>query len=74
MTTNNQLGHKVNYTALNSKEAEAEFVCEKIEELRKEYNLSYKDFAILYRNNDLNRIATTFNKHSIPYKNKININ
>lgn len=74
MTTNNQLGHKVNYTALNSKEAEAEFVCGKIEELRKEYNLNYKDFAILYRNNDLNRIAEQrLIKHSIPYKINRNI-
>lgn len=74
MTTNNQEGHKINYTALNSKEAEAEFICEKIKELREEYNLDYKDFAILYRNNDLNRIVEQrLIKYSVPYKINRNI-
>lgn len=74
MMTNNQVGHKVKYTALNSKEAEAEYVCEAIEKLRKEYNFDYKDFAILYRINDLNRIIEQrLLKHTIPYKINRNI-
>lgn len=74
MMTNNQVGNKVKYTALNSKEAEAEYVCETIEKLRKEYNFDYKDFAILYRINDLNRIIEQrLLKHTIPYKINRNI-
>lgn len=74
MTTNNQEGNLVNYTALPSKEQEAEFVCNKIEELMKEYKFNYSDFAVLYRNNDLNRtVEQKLIKKSIPYKINRNI-
>lgn len=69
METNNPEGHLVTYKALTSKEKEAEFVCDEIERLRKEYNLEYRDFAILYRNNDLNKtMEHKLLKKNMPYK------
>ena len=74
MTTNNQDGELPVYKALPSKEKEADFICDKIEELMKEYKFDYSDFAILYRNNDLNRtIEQRLIKRGIPYKINRNI-
>lgn len=57
MKTNNEEGEKVAYKCLQSKEAEAEFICDKIEELREIHGYTYKDFAVLYRNNELNKVV-----------------
>ena len=74
MTTNNRDGELPLYKALPSKEKEADFICDKIEELMKEYKFDYSDFAILYRNNDLNRtIEQRLIKRGIPYKINRNI-
>lgn len=74
MRTNNEIGEKVSYNCLQSKEAEADFVCSKIEELRAKFGFSYRDFAILYRNNDLNKtIEQKLISHEIPYQINKNI-
>ena len=74
MTTNNQDGELPVYKAFPSKEKEADFICETIEKFMHEYKFDYSDFAVLYRNNDLNRtIEQKLIKNSIPYKINRNI-
>ena len=74
MKTNNQEGNLIRYTCLPSKEQEADFVCNKIEELMKEYKFDYSDFAVLYRNNDLNKtVEQRLIKRNMPYKINRNI-
>ena len=74
MTTNNQDGEKVCYKCLQSKEAEANFICEQIKYLMEEYKFDYKDFGILYRNNDLNKVVEQkLLKNKIPYRINRNI-
>ena len=74
MTTNNPDGELVTYKGLPSKEAEAEFVCNTINKLMEEYKFDYSDFAVLYRNNALNKtIEQRLLKYSIPYKINRNI-
>lgn len=69
MQTNNEEGEKVTYKCLQSKEAEAEFICDKIEELRETHGYTYKDFAVLYRNNELNKVVEQkMLAREIPYK------
>lgn len=72
--TNNQEGEAVKVCTLQSKEAEAKFVVEEIIKLKEKYNFDYSDFAILYRNNDLNKtVEQVLIKNKIPYKINRNI-
>lgn len=72
--TNNFEGECVKVCNLQSKEAEAKFVVDEIIKLKEKYNFNYSDFAILYRNNDLNKtVEQTLIKNKIPYKINRNI-
>lgn len=62
-------GEKVNYYRAQSGNDEGYFVVSKIQEDMKQKNLSYKDFAVLYRTNAQSRnIEEVLVKSNIPYK------
>lgn len=67
MRTDNEKGEKLQFQTLQSKEAEAQWVCDKIKEL-KENGTDYKNMAILYRNNELNKtMEQKLLTNEIPY-------
>lgn len=62
-------GAKVNYYRAQSGNDEGHFIISKIQEEMKQNDLSYKDFAILYRTNAQSRnIEEVLVKSNIPYK------
>lgn len=62
-------GEKVSYNNSCDSFNEAELVANTIIEEKKKDNLSYSDFAVLYRANYLSRdIENAFNRHGIPYR------
>lgn len=74
MRTNNEKGETLNYKALQSKEAEAKWICTKIKELVNSSKYNYKDIAILYRNSELNKtIEQYLITEELPYKINKNI-
>ena len=74
MYTNNQEGELLKYNSFTSKEKEADFICGEINKLKEKYKLNYSDFAVLYRNNDLNKsVEQRLIKNGIPYKINRNI-
>ncbi len=68
--TNNEQGATVIHYSAVSEDAEAEYVCDKIEEIiNKVDGVNYSDFAILYRANYLSRtFEQTLIKRQIDYK------
>ncbi|AID37427.1 ATP-dependent helicase [Candidatus Walczuchella monophlebidarum] len=67
--TNNEKGEKIKfYGALSDKE-EGDFVANTLFEIKLQYKLQNKDFAILYRTNAQSRaLEESLNKKKIPYK------
>lgn len=62
-------GDKVAYNNSCDSFNEAELVAKTIVEEKSKYNLSYSDFAVLYRANYLSRdVENALNRHGIPYK------
>jgi len=62
-------GDKVAYNNSSDSFSEAELVANTILEEKKKYNLSYSEFAVLYRANYLSRdIENALNRHGIPYR------
>lgn len=54
---------------LDNGESEADFIARLIEQLRRERNCSYNDFAILYRSNQLSRqLEQTLRGAQVPYR------
>ena len=54
---------------LDNGESEADFIARLIEQLRRERNCSYNDFAILYRSNQLSRqLEQTLRSAQVPYR------
>ena len=69
MKTSNEEGDLIEYHSLQSKEAEAQWICDKIIELKDTKGYKYKDFAILYRNNELNKtVEQKLITNEIPYQ------
>ncbi len=69
MKSNNVAGNKPTYYSATSSYDEVSFVIDKIKELKKNENLEYKDFAILYRANALSReFEDSLVKERIPYR------
>lgn len=66
--TDNNEGDKISYYRGQTGNDEVHFIVQKIREQIKDQNLSYGDFAILYRTNAQSRlIEDTFVKTNIPY-------
>lgn len=62
-------GDKVEYNNSCDSFNEAELVARTIIEERKRYDMTYSDFAVLYRANYLSRdVENALNRHGIPYK------
>ena len=62
-------GDKVSYNNSSDSFLEAELVAKTIVEERQKYDLTYSDFAILYRANYLSRdVENALNRHGIPYR------
>ena len=62
-------GEKVSYNNSCDSFNEAELVARTILEERKRYDMTYSDFAVLYRANYLSRdIEGALNRHGIPYR------
>ena len=67
--SNLEEGTKTIHFSGRSEEAEAQYVADQIEILRTKYDLSYKDFAVLYRANYLSRsVEQILIKMKIPYR------
>ncbi|MGT2865596.1 DNA helicase PcrA [Streptococcus fryi] len=66
--TQNQEGHHITYHQGRDEQEEAVFVASQIEQLVRENNRHYKDFAVLYRTNAQSRtIEEALLKSNIPY-------
>jgi DNA helicase II / ATP-dependent DNA helicase PcrA len=67
--TENAEGEKIQFYLASNEKDEAIYVVNKIESLRKEENLQYRDIAILYRTNAQSRaIEDVLVKSNIPYQ------
>jgi len=67
--TQNDKGNLLTLFEAHDEKDEARFVIEQIEELRKEHDLGFDDFAVLYRTNAQSRaLEEAFLKADIPYK------
>ena len=65
----NEAGDKIIVKEVETANDEARYIIDKIVELRKSGNLSYKDFSILYRINAQSQtFETVFGKSGIPYR------
>ena len=70
LITNNGTGGKVLYWFFDSMGGEANWVCERIEEIKRNNpDVSFHDIAVLYRSNYYSRaIEQSLNTHGIPYE------
>ncbi|MEA2006830.1 MAG: UvrD-helicase domain-containing protein [Patescibacteria group bacterium] len=67
--TQNDKGNLLTLFEAHDEKDEARFVIEQIEQLKKEHNLGFDDFAVLYRTNAQSRaLEEAFLKADIPYK------
>ncbi len=65
----NEEGDKIIVKETNTQNDESKYIIDKIVELHKERNLTYRDFAILYRMNAQSmNLETQFAKSGIPYR------
>ena len=68
LITNNEQGKDIVYYHGKSQETEANWVCERILDLKSNIGVKYQDIAILYRSNFYSRaIEDQLIKHKIPY-------
>lgn len=67
--TNNEKGEKIKFYGALSEKEEGDFVANTLFEIKLQYKLQNKDFAILYRTNAQSRaLEESLNKKKIPYK------
>ncbi len=68
--TNNKIGDKITYKSFDNAIREGEFIAKTIKEMKlKDKNISYKDFAVLYRSSYLSlKVENALNLYQIPYK------
>lgn len=67
--TQNETGSKIEYRTLNNEYDEVEYVVDKIDEICREKNEKYSDFAVLFRTNAQARvIEEVFMRSGTPYK------
>lgn len=67
--TSNGEGEKITYKSLQNEYEEVEFVVENIDKMCREKNMTYKDFAVLFRTNAQARVLEeVFMKSGTPYR------
>ena len=69
LRTNNESGEKIKIYRAHSDKDEADFVCNEMNNIMKDKNKKYNDFAILYRTNAQSRLfEEKFLSRGIPYR------
>ena len=67
--TSNEIGEKIVYKTLDNEYAEVEYIVEKIDEICRKENMTYADFAVLFRTNAQARVLEeVFVKSGTPYR------
>lgn len=66
---NNEIGEKIVVKEVENQSDESKYIIDRILKIKESDNLSYKDFAVLYRMNAQSmNLETVFSKSGIPYR------